>query len=124
MTILFTKALFGLLAYDLFGFSRNFKRLHHTVSSWRLRKTKPSPELVDQVSEALNYACCFYPKRVRCLQRSVVTACLLKTYGVPAELVFGAQNLPFKAHAWVEVHGRPVNERTDVQSNFEVFERC
>jgi len=124
MTILFTKAFLGLLAYDLFGFSRNFKRLHWTVTKWRPARTIPAPGLVDQVCKAVNYACAFYPKRVRCLQRSVVTACLLRAYGVPAQMVFGAQDIPFKAHAWVEVNGRPVNERTDVQSNFEVFERC
>jgi ABC-type uncharacterized transport system permease subunit len=124
MTILFTKAFVGLLAFDICGFSRNFKRLHHTVSTWRPAKTTPVAGLVEQVCEAVNYACSFYPKRVRCLQRSVVTACLLRAYGVPAQMVFGAQDLPFKAHAWVEVEGCPINERTDVQSNFEVFERC
>ena len=36
----------------------------------------------------------------------------------------GAQNLPFKAHAWTEVHGRAVNERRDVQRTYRIWNRC
>jgi hypothetical protein len=38
--------------------------------------------------------------------------------------VIGAQKFPFKAHAWVEVNGRVVNERSDVQSIYGIWERC
>jgi hypothetical protein len=39
-------------------------------------------------------------------------------------MVLGAKNNPFKAHAWVEVNGRSVNERNDVQMKYGVWERC
>ena len=34
------------------------------------------------------------------------------------------RNLPFKAHAWVEVDGRAVNERSNVQATYAVWDRC
>ena len=39
-------------------------------------------------------------------------------------MVLGAQKLPFKAHAWVEVDGRPINERSNVQGTYAVWDRC
>src|SRR5580704_7845541 len=72
---------------------------------------------------AVNYACVWYPKQALCLQRSFVTTYLLRKHGVAAQMVVGAQKLPFKAHAWVEVGGRAVNERSDVQA-YGVWERC
>lgn len=124
MGILFWKAFLGLLAFDLFGFGRNFARLHRTVHNWPVAKKIARPDVTDRVSEAVNYACAWYPRHALCLQRSVVTACLLRSYGVPAQMVLGAQKLPFKAHAWVEVNGRAVNERKNVQEIYGVWERC
>ena len=34
-----------------------------------------------------------------------------RKYGVSAHLVIGAQQMPFKAHAWVEVDGKVVNDK-------------
>ena len=124
MDVLFWKAFFGLLAFDLFGLGRSFARLHRTVRNWRLSKRLVHPNATDRVCEAINYACAWYPKQALCLQRSVVTTCLLRSYGVPAQMVLGAQKLPFKAHAWVEVNGRAINERSNVQGNYGVWERC
>lgn len=118
------EALLGLLAFDVLGFGRNFAKLHRLVSKWRVAPRKPLPHAVDRVCEAMNYACVWYPKRVLCLQRSAVTTCLLRTCGVPAEMVMGAQTLPFKAHAWTEVAGRAINERRDVQNIYGAWDRC
>ncbi len=70
------------------------------------------------------YACIWYPKQVLCLQRSAVAVTMLRRYGIPAEMVIGAQRLPLKAHAWVEVGGRVVNDKPEVQSDYLVMERC
>ena len=122
--LLVWKALLGLLAFDLLGFGRNFAKMHRFVSR---RKTSPrtAPDhMVNSVCAAINYASAWYPKRVLCLQRSLVTTCLLRDCGVAAKMVLGAQNLPFKAHAWTEVDGRAINERRDVQHVYTVWERC
>lgn len=124
MQFLFWKVFLGLLAFDLFGLGRNFARLHRTVRNWPVANKIARSDITDRVSEAVNYACVWYPKRALCLQRSVVTTCLLRSCGIPAQMVLGAQKLPFKAHAWVEVDGRAVNERRDVQAIYGVWERC
>jgi len=124
MSMLFWKAFLGLLAFDLFGLGRHFARLHRTVRNWPVAKKIGCPDVTERVSEAVNYACAWYPKQALCLQRSVVTACLLRSQGVPAQMVLGAQKLPFKAHAWVEVNGRAVNERKNVQEIYGEWERC
>jgi hypothetical protein len=118
------KALLGLLAFDVLGFGRNFAKLHRRVSKWKVAPLKPLPHAVESVCNAMNYACVWYPKRVLCLQRSAVTTCLLRTCGVPAEMIMGAQTLPFKAHAWTEVNGRAINERRDVQNIYGAWDRC
>ena len=124
MGILFWKALGGLLLYDLFLFGRNFRRMRRFVMNWKIGRRRAGPDMVDQVCKAVNYAGVWYPKRVLCLQRSAVTTCLLRSEGVPAQMVTGAQKAPFKAHAWTEVNGRAVNERRDVQAIYGVWERC
>jgi hypothetical protein len=124
MRFLFWKALIGLVTFDLLLLVRNFATLHRIVRNWKLTGRKTPPRATDRVCDAVNYACIWYPKRALCLQRSAVTTCLLRSCGVSAEMVIGAQKLPFKAHAWVEVNGRAVNERTDVQTIYGVWERC
>lgn len=124
MRFLFWKSLFGLFAFDLLGFGRGFVRMHNCVENWKVARTAVPRNIVDCVCDAVNLACSWYPKRARCLQRSAVTTCLLRSYGVPAQMVLGAQKVPFKAHAWVEVDGRAINERRDVQKIYGVWERC
>ncbi len=124
MRFLFWKALIGLMAFDSLLLVRNFATLHRIVRNWKLSSRKVPREVAERVCDAVNHACSWYPKRALCLQRSAVTTCLLRSCGVPAQMVIGAQKLPFKAHAWVEVDGRAVNERTDVQAIYGVWERC
>lgn len=123
MMILFCKAFLGLLVFDLFV-GDNFGRLHRVVRSWKVASTGAAPKTVVRVCDAVNHACSWYPKRALCLQRSAVTTCLLRSEGVPAQMVLGAQKLPFKAHAWVEVDGLVVNERAEIQTTYAVWERC
>ncbi len=124
MGFLFWKALMGLLAFDLLGLGRNFATIHKFVRNWNVARRTPPPNAVEQVCEAMNYACVWYPKRVLCLQRSAVTTCLLRSLGVTAQMVIGAQKLPFKAHAWTEVDGHAINERRNVHRIYGVLERC
>jgi hypothetical protein len=116
--------LVGLLLFDLLGLNRNFARMHRRVSGWRTTRRTAAAETVEHICAAVNYACVWYPKRVLCVQRSVVTTCLLRTCGVPARMVMGGQSMPFKAHAWTEVEGVPVNERNDVKRIYSVLESC
>jgi hypothetical protein len=122
--MLFFQALFALFVYDILITFCPFRILHSTVKSWKVVVRPVDGDTVDRICAAVNYACVWYPKQAACLQRSFVTTYLLRRCGVPAQMVLGAQKLPFKAHAWVEVEGRAVNERVDVQAIFSVWERC
>lgn len=122
--MLFAQALFALLLYDILSTFCAFKVIHSTVKGWKVVDQAIARETIDHVCTAVNHACVWYPKPALCLQRSFVTTCLLRKQGVPAQMVLGAQKLPFKAHAWVEVNGRVVNERSDVQAIYTAWERC
>jgi hypothetical protein len=76
------------------------------------------------VVEAIKLACASYPRLALCLQRSATTVTLLRQCGIPAQLVIGATKLPFRAHAWVEINGRTVNEQCDTKIVYTVMERC
>ena len=73
---------------------------------------------------AMDIACVLYPKRVLCLQRSAATVLLLRRYGIAAELVIGAQVLPFRSHAWAEVDQCPVGDKSYVSTLYQELERC
>ncbi len=124
MRLLFWKALTGLVAFDLLLLGRDFATLHRIVRNWKVSQKDVPTDVTERVCDAVNRACVWYPKQALCLQRSAVTTCLLRSCGVPAQMVLGAQKLPFKAHAWVEVNGHAVNERRDVQAIYGMWERC
>ncbi len=102
---------------------RGFNRIHATV---REQKVLPTVKQHDDafLCRAVDFACVFYFKRVLCLQRSAVTAVLLRRHGRPAEMVIGAQLVPFQSHAWVEVEGKVVNDKPYIEEIFQVLERC
>lgn len=122
--ILFFRALCALLAYDILNTFCPFRTLHSMVKGWKVSNKGSTQGAVDRASRVVNYACAWYPKQALCLQRSFVTTYLLRKLGVPAQMVMGAQKLPFKAHAWVEVNGQAINERSDVQAAYAVWEKC
>jgi hypothetical protein len=122
--LLFCKAFLALLTFELLGLGRHFGRMHRFVANWKISSRTNRSNAIEDVCTAVNYACIAYPKRILCLQRSAVTTCLLRSLGVPAQMVMGAQKMPFKAHAWTEVDGRAINERRDVKTIYGVWERC
>jgi hypothetical protein len=84
-------------------------------------QTTPS---VHELCHWMDLACVFYVKKVLCLQRSAATTLLLRRYGHKAEMVIGAQMLPFKSHAWVEADGEIVNDKCYLLDIYRVLERC
>jgi hypothetical protein len=121
--MLFLRALLMLVAYDVLCTFSTFGRIYKMVNRWRVAHRTPDDDTIVRVCRAVNYACIWYPKQVLCLQCAFVTAYLLRKTGVPAHMVLGAQKLPFKAHAWVEVDGRAINERSNVQAIYAVWDR-
>jgi hypothetical protein len=122
--LLVLEAYLGLIRFDLYLARQDFKLLYHKVRNYPTRKNAASPDSVERICSAVDMACIWYCKEVLCLQRSAATACLLRKYGVSAELVIGAQQMPFKAHAWVEVDGRVVNDKQYVPEMYGILTRC
>jgi hypothetical protein len=121
--LLFWKAFIGLLVFDLLRLGKNFTKIHLSVHGWPVYRQPAGNDVVELVCQAVNYACVWYPKRVMCLQRSAVTTCLLRSCGLAAEMVLGAQKAPFEAHAWTEVGGKPIDEQRDVKKFYLVWDR-
>jgi hypothetical protein len=121
---LICQAYLCLIRFDCYLARGNFAALHQAV-----KRVVPSVSLGSQrtcevVCRAVDLACVFYCKEVLCLQRSAATTVLLRKFGIRAELVIGVQQLPFKAHAWLEVSGRVVNEKPSAIELYAVLERC
>lgn len=124
MSALVLKAYWKLIHFDFYLARRSFPALYTKVRNHPIAKRAPLPNTIVQICAAVDIACIWYWKEALCLQRSAATACLLKSYGVPAQMVIGAQQMPFKAHAWVEVDGRVVNDKPYAPQVYTVLDRC
>jgi hypothetical protein len=124
MSLLILKAYWQLIHFDFYLARGNFSALYELVRNRPLGKQVPRPDAIERVCSAMDMACICYWKEVLCLQRSAATASLLKDYGVPAQMIIGVQQMPFKAHAWVEVTGRVVNDKPYTTEMYAVLDRC
>ncbi len=121
---LFFRSYLELIYFEFFLRRGRFASLREHVRSIPVRERASSPGEVDRICKAMDYACIWYWREVLCLQRSAATTCLLKKCGVRAELIIGAQQVPFRSHAWVEVDGNVVNDKPYVAEVFLVLDRC
>ena len=62
--------------------------------------------------------------RSNCLHQSLVLWLLLRRQGLASQIRFGANkdDGKFKAHAWVEISGKPLNESEDVYQRYAIFD--
>ena len=124
MSFLVLQAYTKLVYFDFYLARRNFAGLYQKVQKYPIVCPVELPGVTETICAAVDMACIWYWKEVLCLQRSAATACLLKRHGVPAQMMIGAQRMPFKAHAWVEVGGRVVNDKPYMRETYAVLDRC
>jgi Transglutaminase-like superfamily len=124
LLLLILKAYLNLIQFDLYLARGNFSALYNKVRMYPLTAHTPAPDAIVQINHAIDIACLWYWKEALCLQRSAATACLLKKYGIPAQVVIGAQQIPFRAHAWVEVNALVVNDKPYIPEMYEILDRC
>lgn len=124
MSFLVLWAYLRLIQFDLYLARGNFQDLYDKVRTYPIRGVPASADTTERICSAVDMACIWYWKEALCLQRSAATACLLKRCGVPAQMMIGAQQMPFKAHAWVEVDGRVVNDKPYMREMYAVLDRC
>ena len=120
---LVARSLGWLLCAELELRLRGFHALYRMVAEHPRRAVPTADGIVAAVGRAMDRACTLYLRQVRCLQRSAATVCLLRNYGVAASLVVGACKHPARAHAWVEVDGRVVNDKQGVKSCYQELDR-
>jgi len=124
MSFLGLEAYLLLIRFDLYLAHGNFTALYDKVRRYPTGKKAEAAVAIEQICFAVDLACIWYWKEALCLQRSAATACLLRCYGIAAQMVIGAQQMPFKAHAWVEVDGRVVNDKPYTAEIYAVLDRC
>jgi Transglutaminase-like superfamily len=124
MSSLAMKAYLSLIQFDTYLVRRNFVGLYNTVRSCPVTKKSLQQNAIERACSATDMACLWYWKEVLCLQRSATTACLLRRLGIEGKMVIGVQQIPFKAHAWVEVDGRVVNDKPYMREAYAVLDVC
>lgn len=122
--LLFLEAYGKLIFFDSYLARGDFAGLYKKVRGYPVTSRVSSRNTAEQICSAVDMACIWYWKEALCLQRSAAAACLLKRHGVPAQMVIGAQQMPFKAHAWVEVSGQVVNDKPYTPEMYEVLDKC
>jgi prolyl oligopeptidase len=118
------QALLQILRFEYYLRRGDFALLYQAVRDCPRSDESSSREWIEPICRAIDIACVCYPKLVLCLQRSAATVCLLRRYGLPALLVIGIQEVPFKAHAWVEVNGRVVNDKPYTREMYTALDCC
>ena len=124
MVVLFLKSYRELLRYELYFDRKHFGRLYDRVKQCPVNGKQSGRSGQAEVLRAMNLACVFYFKQVSCLQRAAAATCLLRKAGIHAELVLGVQALPYSAHAWVEVSGLVVDDKSYTARIYSVIARC
>jgi hypothetical protein len=123
MSITF-EAHWELLSLEYPLYRKNFAAIYDRVRRTPLGTRHKKMLRCTQLCHAVDLAAVLYFHKVLCLQRSAATACLLKKHGFPAQLVIGVQQLPFAAHAWVELDGAVINDKSYVPDIYSVLARC
>jgi hypothetical protein len=121
---LYLEALWQLLRLESYLWGRDFAKVYRRVREYPCRERAVPPDAIERICGAIDIVCVFYPKNVLCLQRSAATTCLLRRFGVSANLAIGTQTLPFRSHAWVEVDGRVANDKPYTADMYSVLDRC
>lgn len=124
MRFVVLRAYAKLILFDLYLARRNFEALYNKVRTCPVTPVTVSQPTIEQICYAVDLAAIWYWKEALCLQRSAATACLLKQCGVDARMIIGVQQIPFKAHAWVEVNGCIVNDKPYMREIYGVLDQC
>lgn len=122
--MLVIRALLVLASLEPVLLRKQFSAIYDRVRATPVRNAERASHDLREVCAAVDTACIWYWKHVLCLQRSAASVLLLRAQGIPAQLVIGAQHMPFKAHAWVEVDGLIVNDVPYTKDLYAVLDRC
>jgi len=117
---LWARALSEMVRYDLLYRLRGLRGVRESMGR---RPETGGVVKASRICRVVDCVSSFYWKPLRCLQRSVVTARMLRANGIQAEVVIGYRANPFLSHAWVEVGGRVVNDSSTYQIELQPLDR-
>jgi hypothetical protein len=117
---LLARVLWELVRYDALSKALGFAGVRRRMRP--ARAAEPAAD-VQTVCQAVACMTSFYWRPLLCLQRSIVTARLLRANGIQADVVIGYRATPFFSHAWVEVGGRVVNDSPSYQTKLQFLDR-
>jgi hypothetical protein len=100
-----------------------FSRIHKFVRSRPVRRPRLRSDPAELI-ECVHTAARLSFVRVRCLERALVTTCVLRFFGHPAAFIIGVRRLPFYAHAWTELDGIVVTDPPEKIRDLVEMERC
>jgi len=100
-----------------------YPQLERAVRRWPVRRSTPRTISAGEICAALDRAAVWYPRTRRCLARSAVATCLLRWHGLPVKMIVGARQMPFHAHAWVELDGQVLTDSPKVADRYSVLVR-
>ena len=123
MLFLVLRAYLALIRIHVYLRAEDFASLYNFVRRHQVKSVN-ARNSTERICAAVDMACIWYWKQVLCLQRSAATAYLLKANGIAAAMIIGGQQMPFKAHAWVEVDGRVVNDKPYMREMYAVLDHC
>jgi hypothetical protein len=117
------QAVLGLLLLDIFLVVSSLDAVFSRVKAWPVRRgdAKQNIRVSGQVCSAVERACVWYPRKAVCLERSIVTTCMLRSRGIAARLAVGVRSMPFLAHSWVETEGTVLNDFPRVKSFYQTI---
>jgi Transglutaminase-like superfamily len=124
IAMLFLKAYLLLIRFDIDLALGRFSAIRRKVRSCPVADHSAADDAIERIRRAVSAACVWYRKEVLCLQRASTFTCLLRRNGVPAQMVIGAQVLPFRAHAWVEAESRVIDDNPQSVAMYEILDRC
>jgi len=119
---LLLRAYWKLIHFHRYLAKGEFGRLRTEVCACRPSRRPLGRASIDKIRSAVDTACIWYWKEVLCLQRSATLACLLRESGVQARLIVGVQQLPFQAHAWIELNGQVVSDKPYMRDLYTVID--
>jgi hypothetical protein len=98
------RCLWELFRFDVVNRIRGFEGAVASVQT--LIPSTSGPTIpVSELELAMESALTLYPRSVLCLQLSVASSRVMRTYGHSAEVVIGCCHQPLRCHAWVEIGG-------------------
>jgi hypothetical protein len=106
-----------------------FRRTHSALARWSQPRGEPVPTGDAATARALSaarivgIAAGSGPVRTSCLRRSLLLWSLLRREGIETALRVGVNrdDGTFRAHAWVEYRGKPLNDDEDIAARFPAF---